>query len=202
MLEAFVEHHRDIRSELRLDIYRGLRCQQMLAAVEMRAERRTLFVHLATRRETEDLIAAAVGEDGLVPSDEGVETTERADAFGARPQIEMIGIGEDDLCAEIVEIAMCYGFHGALSADSHERGRVHDAVRRRQHTTPRGAVRVRDFELEHRHQYVVSGFPPSPWLWRVSPKLACFARATADSPDYISTREETPRGHHLRRPIG
>src|SRR5688500_19143298 len=84
MLEALVEHHRNIRSQLRLNIYRRFRCQQMLAAVEMRAERRPLLVHLTPRREAEDLIPAAVGEDGLVPSDERVETTERSDRKSTR----------------------------------------------------------------------------------------------------------------------
>ena len=149
MLEAFVEHHRDIRSELRLDVDGRFGRQQMLAAVEMRAKRRPFLVHFAPRGKTEDLIAAAVGEDRLVPADEPVKAAECADARGARPQIEMIGIGEDDLRAQVVEIAMRHRLHGALRADRHEGRRVHDAVRRRQHAAPRGAVRVRDFKTEH-----------------------------------------------------
>src|SRR5918994_1690508 len=140
MLQALVEHHRNIRSELRLNVDRRLRCQQMLAAVEMRAERRALFVHFAPCREAEHLIPAAVSEDGLVPSDECVETTELSDTRSTRPQVKMIGIGEDDLGAQVVEIAMRHGFHGALSADSHERGRLNSTVSCLQHTPPSGAV--------------------------------------------------------------
>ena len=75
-----------------------------------------------------------------------MEPAERADALRARPQIEMIGIGEDDLRAEIVEVAMRDRLDGALRADGHECRRIHRAVRGRQHAAARGAVRVRHIE--------------------------------------------------------
>ena len=43
MREALVEHHRDVRSEVRLDVGRLLRRQQMRRAVEMRSEVRALL---------------------------------------------------------------------------------------------------------------------------------------------------------------
>ena len=55
---------------------------------------------------------------------------------------------EDDLRAQRVEIAMRHGFHRALRADRHERGRLHDAVRRLHFAAPRGAVGVRDAKTE------------------------------------------------------
>jgi len=60
----------------------------------------------------------------------------------------MIGIGEDDLGAEIVEVSMCHRLDRALGADGHERRRVDAAVRGRQHATARRAVRVRNRETE------------------------------------------------------
>jgi len=87
MLETFVQHHRDVRSELPLDVDGGFGRQQMLAAVEMRAERRSFFVHLAPRRKTEHLVAATISKDRLVPADECMEASERADALGPGPQI-------------------------------------------------------------------------------------------------------------------
>ena len=116
-----------------------------------RCERKVapFLVHFAPRGKAEHLIAAAVGEDRLVPADECVKAAECADALGARPQIQMIGIGEDDLRAQVVEIAMRHRLHGALRADRHEGRRVHDAVRRREHAAPRGAMRVRHFKPEH-----------------------------------------------------
>ena len=117
MLEAFVEHHRDVRSELRLNVDGRFRRQQMLAAIEMRSKRHTFLVHLPPRGQAEHLIAAAVGQDRLLPADELMEAAETADALGAGPQIEMIGVGENDLRAQVVEIAMRHRLDGALRAD-------------------------------------------------------------------------------------
>ena len=114
MFEALVEHHRDVGSEARLDVHGGLRRQEVLAAVEMRPEGRALLVHFSARREAEYLIAAAVGQDRLVPADEFVKPAQSANALGAGTQIEMIGIREDDLGAEVLEIAMRDRLYGAL----------------------------------------------------------------------------------------
>ena len=113
----------------------------MLAAVEMRAKRRPFFMHLATGGKTEHLVAAAVGEDRLIPSSERMETAECTDSIGSRPQVQMIGIGQDDLRAEVFQIPMRYGLDSTLRADSHESGRVDNAVRRREYATSRSAVR-------------------------------------------------------------
>jgi hypothetical protein len=77
-----------------------------------------------------------------------MQAAEGADAPGAGAQVQVIGICEDDLRTQIVEIPMRHGFHRALRAHGHERGRLHGTVRRRQHASPRGAVGVRHRESE------------------------------------------------------
>jgi hypothetical protein len=131
-----------------LDIHRRLRCEHVLAAVEMRAESDTLLLHFSTRGKAEHLIAAAVCQDGLLPSYEPVKTAETPDPLGSRPQIEMIGIGEKDLGTEAFEIALGKSLDSALSAHGHERWCLDGAMRRLQHTTPRGTQGVCDAETE------------------------------------------------------
>ena len=65
--DALVERHHDVDAE-RLHARPRPRVRKMAGAVEVRAERHALLVDLAQRREAEDLVAAAVGEDRRRPS--------------------------------------------------------------------------------------------------------------------------------------
>ena len=71
----------------------------------MRAELAPSSSMRARRRQAEDLIAAAVGEDRPVPADEAVQPAAPRDQLVARPQVQVIGVAEDDLGAEILEVA-------------------------------------------------------------------------------------------------
>jgi hypothetical protein len=70
---ALVEHHRDVRSEMRLYVSRLFRRQEMSRTVEMRPEVRTLVGDRPPRRQAEDLIPPAVGQDRPPPADEPVQ---------------------------------------------------------------------------------------------------------------------------------
>src|ERR1700722_4384046 len=103
MREALVEDHRDVRSELRLDVGRLLRSQRMRRAVEVRAEVRALLVDRAPVGQAEHLVTAAVGEDGLAPADEAMQAAATRDQIVAGAEVEVIGVAEQDLGAEAVE---------------------------------------------------------------------------------------------------
>ena len=75
----------------------------MAAAVQMRAEADALVGHLAQRAQAEDLKAAGVGEHGPRPTDEVVQSAHAPDGLVAGPQVEVIGVAEDDLRAERFE---------------------------------------------------------------------------------------------------
>ncbi len=124
MFETLVEHHRDVRSKTSLHVNGRLGRQEMLAAVEMRPESHTRFLHLSPRSEAEHLVAAAVGQDRLVPSDELMKSARRRDSLGARPQIEMVGICENDFRADVLQITMGHRLDRPLSAHCHECGGV------------------------------------------------------------------------------
>ena len=114
----------------------------------MRLEAGALFLDRAPRGEAEHLIAAAIGQDRARPPDETVQAAASCDEIVAGPQIEVVGVAEQDLRAEPFEIAMSEPFHRALGADRHERRRLDASMRSCHHATPRAAVRVSDAEIE------------------------------------------------------
>ena len=96
---AFVEHHLDVGAKQALHLDGALGREQMRGAVDMRLEGHAVLLDTAELRQRHDLIAAGVGEDGAVPAHEAVQPAKLGDALGARPQHEMIGVGEDDVGA-------------------------------------------------------------------------------------------------------
>ena len=146
--ETFIEHHRDVRTELGLDVDRLLRRQQMRRAVEMRAKSRAFLVDGPPRGQAEHLVAAAVGQDGTRPPDERMEAATPRDQVVARPQIEVIRVAQEDVGAELLEIPVQDALDGALRADRHEGGRRNVAVRGRHHAAAGAAIPVGDAKGE------------------------------------------------------
>jgi hypothetical protein len=150
--QALVEHHGDVGSQLCLNVRRRLWRQQVRGAVEVRAKVRALLVDGPPRGHTEHLIAAAVSQDRLPPADEGVEPAAARDQVGTGPQIEMVGVAEQDRGADRFEVAVGQAFHRALRTDRHERRRLHLAMRRRHTPAPRAAIGVSHTEPERSHR--------------------------------------------------
>ena len=68
----------------------------------MRLEDDAVVGDLAQPAQAEDLEAAGIGEDGARPGHEAVQPAHAADQLVAGPQIEMIGVGQQDADAEIL----------------------------------------------------------------------------------------------------
>ena len=66
-------------------------------AVEVRLEDHALLGDLAQAAQAEDLKAAGIGEDGVRPGHEAVQSAHLADQLVPGPQIQMIGVGQQDL---------------------------------------------------------------------------------------------------------
>jgi hypothetical protein len=96
--------------------------EEVRTAVEVGAEADALVGDFAERAEREDLEAAGVGEHGARPTDEAMQAAHAADGFVAGAQVEMVGVAEDDFCAEGLERVLGDGFDGSLRADGHEDG--------------------------------------------------------------------------------
>jgi hypothetical protein len=78
--------------------------------------------------QAENLKAAAIGKDRSGPINETVQTARRADDFQAGPNIQVIGIAQDDLGAHLAKFARVNGFDAALRPDRHKDWRVNNAV--------------------------------------------------------------------------
>jgi len=112
--------------------------------------------------ETEDLIAAGIRENDAGPGHELVQATKLAHEFMARPQIKMISICEEDLCAEFFKRFLSEPFNGGLRSHRQEEGRLHSAVRRGHAAATRpGGVGFQHFESKT-HPLSVSGEDEGP----------------------------------------
>ena len=78
--------------------------------------------------EAEDLKTAAVGEDGPVPVHEFMQAAEAADQLMAGPDVEMVGVAEDDLGAQLLEVFRGHALDRGLGAHRHEDRGLHRAV--------------------------------------------------------------------------
>ena len=120
MRDTLVKGHDDVGAKGVFDFHDGFRCEKMLGTVEMGAEKHALFCDLAQIAEAEHLEAAAVGEDRTIPVHEAVETAELTNKLMPWPQIQVIGIGKNDLRFCIFELIGRQGLDGGLGADRHE----------------------------------------------------------------------------------
>ena len=128
-LHAFVELHRDVGAEQRLDLDRALGRELDRRAVEVRAEGHALVLDLAQLRQRHHLEAAGIGEDRPRPVHEPMQAAERRDALGAGPQHQVIGVGEHDVGAGLAHLVRCMPFTVAwvptgMNGDRHQRQRL------------------------------------------------------------------------------
>ena len=122
----------------------------------MAAELDALFRHPAQALERKHLKAAGVGEQVAGPGHEAVQPAELGDDVFAGPEVQVVGVAEDDLRAAAREVARRQAFHGALGADRHEARRVHHAVGQVPAAGARAAGFGDDLELKHGVQPAVT----------------------------------------------
>ena len=97
ILGALVEHHQDVAAEGELDVDGGFGREGVEVAIEVRLEDDAVLGDLAQAAQAEDLEAAGIGEDGVGPGHEAVQSAQFADEFVAGAEEEMVGVGEKDL---------------------------------------------------------------------------------------------------------
>ncbi len=125
-----------------------LRAERHGGAVDMGLEGDAAVVDAPQLGQRHDLIAAAVGEDRLVPMHEAVQAAELGDALRAGPEHQMVGIGEQDVGAGSRHVLGEHGLDRGAGADRHEGWRAHDPARRHDGAGPRAAVARLDREGE------------------------------------------------------
>jgi hypothetical protein len=115
----------------------------------VRAIAHAVVVDADETREAHHLEAAAVGQDGTVPSHERVHAAERPHHVDARPLREVVGVREDDRRAQLFELPRRHALHAPVGRDRHERRRLDDAMRGREPAEPSAAL-VRPHDRERR----------------------------------------------------
>lgn len=125
---ALVEDHHDVRAQGALHRHGLLRPHEDLGAVHRRGEGHALLLDLAHGSQAEHLETAGIGEDRAFPLHEVVQVAVALDHLGARAQPEMEGVAEDDLRADVLDVARQHALHRAVGAHRHEgRGLDHAA---------------------------------------------------------------------------
>ena len=93
----------------------------MLRSVDMRAEFASLFPKFAYAGEREHLKTARVGEYGLIPSIELVQSASLAQGVESRPQIQVVGVAKDYLGLDLVaQLGEVYALDRTARAHGHE----------------------------------------------------------------------------------
>ena len=129
ILNALIQHHNNVRAQCPLDLHSLFGRQRMWRTVQVRTEFETVFPHPSQALEAHHLIAAAIGKDRTRPAHELVQAAQVADQFVPRTQVEVIGVGENNLGANLLEQILRHAFDSSGSPDRHEDGRFHIPVR-------------------------------------------------------------------------
>ena len=102
----------------------------------MTPERDPVLVYDAQVAERDDLEAARVGQDRAIPVHEPVQAAEPGDAFMPGSQVQVVGVGQDDRGADLVDVVGRERLDRGIRADRHELWRLDDAVGQRQAPGP------------------------------------------------------------------
>ena len=126
----------------------------MRRAIQMRAEFHTFIAHFAQLAEAENLEAAGIGEQGPLPGHEAVQTAQLAHLFGARPQIKMIGIGQQDLRVQLLQRFLWHAFDSGQRSHRHKHRSFDVAMRSGQPPCPRRPKLGLNAKFE-RHRFIL-----------------------------------------------
>ena len=114
----------------------------------MRPELDAVLGDPAQAFQAHHLEASAVGEDGMRPGHEVVESAGGPHRLVPGPQVKMIGVGQQDLDSQPFEILLGHAFDAARRADRHEGRSLDDAVGRVEEAGARAGARVARHDLE------------------------------------------------------
>src|SRR5581483_10452261 len=142
------------RAEGALDFHRFFRAEKTKRAVNMRTKFDAVRFDFPDFGETENLKAAAVGENWQIPIHEFVQPAGGTNNFQTGSQVEMIRVAENDLRAHLEQFARVERLDAGLCADGHEYRCFHDAVRGGQFAETRFGLRIGFEKLKHRGNYL------------------------------------------------
>ncbi len=94
----------------------------------MRTEADAFFRDLAEIAQGEDLEASGVGKQSAVPAHEAMQAAELADELVPGPEIEVIGVAQNDPRAQLFQRTLWNCLDRSLGADRHEDWGLHGSV--------------------------------------------------------------------------
>ena len=104
VLHALVEGHSDIRAQVGLDAHALLRAHKDPVTVQMTGEGDALLRDLPQAGQGKHLESAGIRENGAVPAHEPVQAAHLTHHIVAGTQVQMIGVGQLDLTAQVPQI--------------------------------------------------------------------------------------------------
>ena len=121
---ALVQDHEDVAPEGELHVHGGLGSERVRVAIQMRVEDHAVFGDLANSGQAEHLESSGVGEDGVGPGHEAVQSAQPLNQLVAGAKVEVIRVAEQNTDVEILgEVALGESFDGGLGAHGHKHGR-------------------------------------------------------------------------------
>ena len=148
---AFVEHHHNVAAQGQLGVHGRFRREGVRVAVQVGLKDHPVLGDFAQAAQTEDLVAAGIGKDGARPRHETMQAAQARIRSGARAQIKMIGIGQQDPRIQFVgQFARRQAFYGGLRPHRHEDGSFDNTVGRMQQTGPGAGHRAFGLDLKRK----------------------------------------------------
>ncbi len=128
----------------------------------MRAKGHAVVGYLAQLRQGEHLKATTVGQDRTIPAHELVQAASLFDNLGTGPQVQVIGVAQNDLRLDVMQLGHGDSFHRGPGADWHKDRRLNGSASGLDRSGTSSALAVLLMQSEH---YVASdlrtksGFP-------------------------------------------
>src|SRR5262249_18637291 len=129
---ALIDRDDDVRPELLLNRDRALGGKQVRGAIEMRLKLGAVFRDDSPAGEAVDLEPSAVGENRSMPGGESMQPAQPSNDFRARAQHQVVGVAQDDLRADSLEVIGCDCLDASRCPYGHECRRLDDASWRMQ----------------------------------------------------------------------
>jgi hypothetical protein len=92
----------------------------MTGTVNVGTEHRPFIVYFPKRGQGKNLEPAGVGEDIPVPIHKLMKPTGGGYYLGSGPEVQMVGIGQDDLKSYLLYVIFGEGFDGSVGSYGHK----------------------------------------------------------------------------------
>src|SRR5208282_857250 len=123
--------------------------EEQRRAVHMRIELDAVWFDFPDSGKAENLVTAAVGENRQFPVHEPMQPASGANDVESGPDVEVIGVAEDDLRTHFAEFARVERLDAGLRANRHEYGCFDNAVRGGQSSESRLGLRIGFEKFKH-----------------------------------------------------